>query len=150
METKRVVTLIIFGILLISGFLLYFLIYTKQPQIQGLAIGNGRDEHGCVEGYPWNQTAFACMKMDTKQIIYQIIDFQSCSDAGYAIDENNQTSLLQCHALNGTIFTKNSTANITKTNNTGIVYPDSITLSGNFTISSNVHSTNTTNSTNNS
>lgn len=148
METKRVVTLVAFGLLLVAGFLLYTLIYTKQPPIQGLAIGNGRDEHGCIEGYPWNQTAFACMKANLTNIIYQVLDFKSCSDAGYAIDENNQTNLLQCHTLNGTIFIQNSTTNITKTNNTGIVYPDSIILSGNFTISSNVNSTNKTNSTN--
>ncbi len=148
METKRVVTLVAFGLLLTVGFLLYVLIYTKQPPIQGLAIGNNRDEHGCLERYPWNQTAYACMKANLTEIMYQVLDFKSCSDAGYAIDENNQTSLLQCHALNGTVFVQNITANITKTNNTGIVYPDSITLSGNFTISSNVNSTNATNSTN--
>jgi hypothetical protein len=149
METKRVVTLITFGLLLVAGFLLYILIYTKQPPIQGLAVGNGRDEHGCLEGYPWNQTDQSCMKIDAKQIIYQITDFQSCSDAGYAINENNLTGLLQCHALNGTIFTQNaSTSTTIKVNNTTIDYPNYVTLSGNFTISSNVNSTNTTNSTN--
>jgi hypothetical protein len=145
METKRVVTLVAFGLLLAAGFLLYILIYTKQPPIQGMAIGNNRDEHGCIEGYSWNQTAYSCMRANLTEIIYQVLDFKSCSDAGYAIDENNQTSLLQCHALNGTIFVQNMTGlNITKTNNTGIVYPDSITLSGNFTISSNTNLTNTT------
>jgi len=141
METKRVVTLIAFTILLLTGFLLYFFIYTKQPPIQGLAIGSGRDEHGCIEGFSWNQTDLSCMKINSTAIMYQIIDFQSCSDAGYAINESNQTGLLQCHALNGTIFLQNASAYNNKTN-AGIVYPDNIILSGNFTISSNVNSTN--------
>lgn len=150
METKRVVTLITFGLLLVAGFLLYLFIYTKQPPIQGLAIGNGRDEHGCIEGYPWNQTDMSCMKTNLTRIIYQVIDFQSCSDAGYAINEDNQTGLLQCNALNGSVFTQNASAsNTAKVKNTTIVnYPSYVTLSGNFTISSNTNSTNTTNSTN--
>ncbi len=131
METKRVVTLIVFILFVMGGLLLYFLIYSKQPPIHGQVI-NGKDEHGCLVDYPWNETASACIKESKGSIFYQVINFQTCSDAGYAIDENNNTGALQCYALNGTIFVQNSTAN--KTNASGINYPPNILLYGNFTI----------------
>jgi hypothetical protein len=138
METKRVVTLIAFVLFMAAGFFLYFLIYTKQPPIQGLAINNGRDEHGCIEGYSWNETALSCINTKNE---YQITNFQSCSDAGYAINEDNKTGSLQCYALNGTIFIENS--NITQANNSNITtYPEGLALQGNLTIKS----TNETNS----
>ncbi len=152
MEVKRVVTLIAFVTLMIAGFLFYFVIYSRQPPIQGFSVKNGRDDHGCIEGYAWNGTYLSCIKFESGQIKYQVVDFQSCSDAGYAINQSNQTSLLQCYALNGSIFVQSAaSANITENNKT-LIYPDSFTLIGNFSISSNIksNSTNVTNSTNSS
>ena len=141
METKRVATLITFIFFLVAGFFLYFFIYSKQPSIQGQVV-NGRDEHGCIEGYSWNETILACINYENGTH-YQVFDFQSCSDAGYAIDENNLTGYLQCHSLNGTIFTQNST-NVSKTNNTTTNYPNNILIYGNFTINSSGSANNTT------
>ena len=150
METKRIVTLTAFGFFLVIGFLLYFIIYTKQPSIQGQVI-NGRDEHGCFVGYRWNETEMACEETSVVgEKIYQVFDFNSCQDSGYAIDENNKTGFLQCHALNGTVYTQNST-NATKRNGTiKVDYPSNVLLYGNFTIVQNSNGTNASNSTNSS
>jgi hypothetical protein len=145
MKTKRIVTLIAFGFFMITGFLLYFIIYTKQPPIQGQVI-NGRDEHGCFIGYQWNYTGMTCEETTVVgEKIYQVFDFNSCQSSGYAIDENNKTGFLQCHALNGTVYTQNST-NATKGNETiKVDYPSNVLLYGNFTIVQNSNETNATN-----
>jgi hypothetical protein len=147
MEIKRVAALIIFSLLLISGFMVYFIIYLKQPPIQGFVINNGRDGHGCLyrSGYAWDNSTLSCIKESgNNSIIYQITDFKSCLDAGYAISEDNKTHQLQCQALNGTLFIGNSTnmnatANLSNKTNT-LKYPDYAAMEGNFMI------TNATNS----
>ncbi|MDD5699775.1 MAG: hypothetical protein PHH00_01100 [Candidatus Nanoarchaeia archaeon] len=150
MELKRVVTLAIFAVLLIAGFLVYFDIYLKQPHISGYALSNGKDEHGCLvrSGFRWDNSTQACTKSSgNKTIIYQVSDFQSCLDAGYAINENNKTHLLQCQTLNGTLFVNiniNNSTKITKANMNAKMnaskpdnttnYPDNVTLMSNFSI----------------
>ena len=62
MESKRVVVLVLFSVLLLAGFLFYLLVFNKE-NIQGRVI-SGRDEHGCLihEGFTWNETERACVK----------------------------------------------------------------------------------------
>ena len=139
MEIKRVVTLIVFTLLLTAGFMVYFIIYLKQPPIQGYLINNGRDGHGCLtrSGYEWDNSTQNCLKESGNGcVLYQITDFKSCMNAGYAINENNKTNQLQCQTLNGTLFFDNSeNASSNSFNKTNITkFPDNITLEGNFTI----------------
>lgn len=146
MEIKRVMTLIIFALLLTAGFMFYFIIYLRHLPIQGFIINNGRDGHGCLanSGYKWDNSTQNCMKKSVDgSVIYQIVDFQSCFTAGYALSENNETHDLQCRALNGTFFSDHSgNALVRSLNGTGNTpkLPDNLTLAGNFTIK------NTTNS----
>ncbi len=135
MELKRVVLLVSFAIFLTAGFLIYFIIYLKQPPIQGYVINNGRDGHGCLtnSGYEWDNLTQSCAKDSANgSVIYQIVDFKSCRDAGYAINEDNKTHQLQCEALNGTLFADTSVNETASSNTTK--YPDNITLVSNFTI----------------
>lgn len=133
------ITLAVFAVLLIVGFFVYFDVYLKQPPIQGLAIRNGKDEHGCLvrSGYKWDNSSQACIKESAnKTMIYQVFDFESCLNAGYAINENNKTKKLQCQTLNGTLFINNSpkiSANLSKETNT-TNYPDNVFLMSNFSI----------------
>jgi len=139
MEIKRIASLVIFALLLTAGFMVYFIIYLKQPPIQGYTINNGRDENGCLtrSGFEWDNSTQNCIKKSSNNsIIYQVFDFKSCLGAGYAINEDNKTNQLQCQSLNGTLFVDNST-NVSKNsmNETNITkYPDNVTLVGNFTI----------------
>ena len=142
MELKRVATLVVFTLLLTAGFMVYFIIYLKQPPIQGYVINNGRDGHGCLvnSGFKWDNSTQNCMKVGANNsVILQVVDFSTCLASGYAINEDNKTGQLQCQTLNGTFFSDHSgNASTNKSNTTK--YPDSITLVGNFTI------TNATNS----
>ena len=144
MELKRVATLVVFAILLTTGFLVYFLVYLKQPPISGYTINKGKDGHGCLisSGFRWDNSTQSCTKSSSNGTIYQVFDFESCLDAGYAIRENNVTRKLQCQTLNGTLFLDNSPKAKTNLSNQANTtkYPDNVTLVGNFTI------TNTTNS----
>ena len=144
MELKRAVTLIIFALLLTAGFMVYFIIYLKQPPVQGYLINNGRDGHGCLinSGYGWDNSTQNCIKRSSNNsIIYQVVDFKSCLDAGYAINENNKTNQLQCQSSNGILFMDNSTNNNSSKDNT-TKYPDYLALVGKFKI----NGTNITNS----
>ena len=149
MELKRVVTLGVFGVLIAVGFLVYFMIYTRQPPIQGEVINNGRDGHGCLvhSGYRWDNSSQSCMKelLDGTKI-FQIIDFDSCKDAGYAISQDNKTKALECNAANGMIFVQDSSnkTQIDNSSNSGINYPDYIRLIGTFTIKNSTNSSNST------
>ncbi|MFZ1970954.1 MAG: hypothetical protein WAU65_02125 [Candidatus Nanoarchaeia archaeon] len=150
MEKKRVISLVVFVLLIFAGFATYFFVYTKQSSIQGDVITNGRDAHGCLvnEGYGWNNTQESCIN-DWLRQKYQIVDFQSCTDAGYALSENNTTGSLQCQALNGSIFVNSSTALIII--NSSEIGNGNTTFVGNFTINQTAgNETNLTNSTNNS
>ncbi|MDE1849056.1 MAG: hypothetical protein KGH55_03430 [Nanoarchaeota archaeon] len=133
MEKKRIASLAVLVMVLIAGFLFYFF-YTRQPPIQGQVINGGRDEHGCIlgQGFRWNATAQSCIENLFGILIYQVTDFTSCYNAGYAVNEDNETGLLQCHTLNGTTFTVNS--NSTKINLTNSSLSNTIYTS-NFTIS---------------
>lgn len=139
MELKRVATLVVFAVLLTTGFLVYFLIYLKQPPISGYTINNGKDAHGCLirSGFRWDNSTQSCIKsLGNGTIVYQVFDFKSCLDAGYALSENNKTKQLQCQTLNGTLFLDNSTKTKTNLSNQANTtkYPDNVTLIGNFTI----------------
>jgi hypothetical protein len=143
MDRKRVVTLTAFAIIMAAGFLVYFLIYVKEPPIQGQLI-NGRDEHGCIVGsFYWNETISACINDSFGKIAYQVYDFQTCYDAGYPVNEDLVTGLLQCYASNGTVFTQQNSTSELANNTSGMVYPSNIAIVGNFTITQN--STNGTN-----
>ena len=151
MEIKRVASLVVFALLLTAGFMVYFVIYLKQPPIQGYTINNGRDGHGCLidSGYKWDNSTQNCIKESVNNsVIYQVVDFKSCLDAGYALNEDNKTQQLQCQTLNGTLFVDNSTnASINSINETNITkYPDNVTLEGNFTITNVTATKNVTNS----
>ena len=123
----------IFLLFMTAGFVTYFFVYTKQPSIQGDIINNGMDMHGCLvsEGYNWNETEKSCVN-DWLTSKYQVVDFQTCKAAGYAISENNETKYLQCQALNGTIFADNSPEFVN--NNSADVGNGNTTFVGNFTI----------------
>jgi hypothetical protein len=63
-----------------------------------------RDSYGCLvlEGYSWNASESACVlewEIGVKR--YQIVDFVTCADAGYAVMESNPR---QCRAPNGNVF----------------------------------------------
>lgn len=139
MEKKRIAVLAVFVLLLFLGFMLYFIIYLKES-VQGNVIKNNLDQHGCLvdSGFAWNDTANSCLKqLSNGSLIYQIADFNSCSDAGYSISENNSTKILQCHAPNGTIFSENSSlVNIT-VNNSKTIGNGSTVFVGNFNITNN-------------
>jgi hypothetical protein len=150
MEKKRLVYLMLFMLFMTAGFVTYFFVYSKEPSIQGDIINNGRDVHGCLvqEGYTWNATEKSCVN-DWLRNKYQIVDFQTCKDAGYALSENNATSSLQCQALNGTIFIENSTEFVN--NNSATIGNGNTIFVGNFTINqTSGNETNLTNSVNNS
>lgn len=145
MEIKRVASLIVFIFLLTAGFLFYYIIYLKQPQIQGYyLLNNGRNRFGCLvnSGYKWDNSSQNCIKQSLNNTItYQITDFKSCLAAGYAISENGKTRQLQCRSLNGTLFLDNSIGSNIIVNKTNITK-----ISSNITLGN----TNITNNSNNS
>ncbi len=63
MEPKRVAILFMFGMLLLTGFLFYFLVFVNES-LTGKIILNWSDEHGCLthQGYTWNATEQACVR----------------------------------------------------------------------------------------
>lgn len=140
MELKKVIALAVFVLLLAAGFLVYFVIYLKHPPIQGYVVTNGRDSHGCRLGlgFLWDNSTQSCTEKIYGITIYQVVDFNSCLDAGYPVSENNATHQLQCHSLNGTIFAK-PTGNLSKEKNI-TNYPNNVTLVGNFTITNGTNS----------
>lgn len=139
MDIKRVVTLVVFGLFLAAGFMVYFLVYLHTP-ITSHTINNGKDGHGCLtrSGYRWDNSTQSCIKESSNgTIIYQVFDYDSCFDAGYPVNENNKTHLLQCLALNGTYFINNSTKanlNASSSDENTTNYPDNTTIVGNFSI----------------
>ena len=149
MEVKRVASLIIFVLLLLAGFMFYFIIYIKQPPIQGYYLLNrGRDGHGCLvnSGFKWDNSTQNCLKKSSNNsIIYQVTDFRSCLAAGYAISEDNRTKQLKCQSLNGTLFLDNSVV-VNSSKDALIKFPDNIILTDNLTVKAVTNTTNNSNS----
>jgi hypothetical protein len=116
----------------------YFIIYIKQPPIQGYYLLNrGRDGHGCLvnSGFKWDNSTQNCLKKSSNSsIIYQVTDFRSCLAAGYAINEDNKTRDLQCQSSNGTLFKDNSVVTNSSSKDTLIKFPDSVIVKENLTI----------------
>lgn len=62
MEPKRVAVLIVFSMLLLTGFLFYLFAFVKDIST-GKTILNDEDQYGCLthQGYTWNETEHACV-----------------------------------------------------------------------------------------
>ncbi len=88
METKRVAILFVFGMLLLVGFLFYFLVFINE-QLTGKLILNETDEHGCLthQGYTWNATEQACVREWVSR--NQSTRYQNFSEALLQNDSNN-------------------------------------------------------------
>lgn len=57
----------------------------------GQVIGGDRDEHGCLgpAGFSWNEEEQECVReWEEGEARYQVIDFTTCADAGYAVGES--------------------------------------------------------------
>ena len=73
----------------------------------GKSVGGDRDVHGCLgsAGYSWSESELSCVReWETGVKRYQVIDFVSCADAGYAVMESYPR---QCRAPNGNVFVEN-------------------------------------------
>lgn len=69
-------------------------------------IGGDRDKYGCLgaAGYSWNESEKECVReWSFDEDRYQIINFQSCVDAGYSVMESYPR---QCSTLSGRTFTE--------------------------------------------
>ena len=100
-KQKRIQILIALFILIAVSLLLFFL---NKEFTDDKIIGGDRDSNGCLgpAGYSWNASEQECVReWEVGDARYQINNFQSCADAGYAVMESHPR---QCRTLGGRLF----------------------------------------------
>jgi hypothetical protein len=116
MESKRIAVLTLFLMLIVAGFLFYFLAYTKE-EITGKVVGTSRDSHGCLihQGFTWNESEMACVRewLSSNQSRYQVNNFSSCRDSGYIVSRINTNVSDFFNATNETVAQYSNSTNFT-------------------------------------
>ena len=150
MENKRIAVLVLFLMLIVAGFLFYFLAFTKE-KITGHVVDTSMDSHGCLihQGFTWNETEKSCVRewLSSNQSRYQVVDFSSCKIAGYPLKKLNISISEFFNITNMTYSSYSNYTNFTGmycTTPSGKMYLQQIDSSASDINSTNINETNST------